>query len=81
LIRGLQKDGQKIKALIFADELPFSGVKWKKLTFLAGYKALTVRDFGEYFYNLGTTPETPGMESCAKNRRRKTSTETRNGNR
>lgn len=55
MFRGLQKDGQKIKPLIFGDEMLISGVEWKKITFLAGCKLLTVNDFGEYFYNLGIT--------------------------
>jgi hypothetical protein len=59
-----------MKPLIFADEMLILGVEWKKITFLTGCKALTVSDFGEYFYNLGTTEEKPGMESCAKNWRR-----------
>ncbi|AYB34929.1 hypothetical protein D4L85_32035 [Chryseolinea soli] len=63
----MQKDGQKIKPFIFADEMLISGVEWKKLTFLAGCKALTLSDFGEYFYNLGITEGKLGTESCAKN--------------
>jgi hypothetical protein len=55
LIRGLQNDGQKIKPLIFGDEVLILGVEWKKITFLTGGKALILNDFGEYFYNLGIT--------------------------
>jgi hypothetical protein len=51
----LQTAGQKIKPLIFGDEMLISAVEWKKAIFLTRRKALTVNDFGEYFYNLGIT--------------------------
>ena len=66
MIRGLQKGGQKIKPLIFADEMLISGVEWKKITFLAGCKVLSVKDFGEYFYKLGITLQSRETESYAK---------------